>query len=422
MQARALALPTEAERPRTGFARQGDAQATERAAAHCSVRVVREPAELLALASDWDELAAQALEPNVFYESWMLLPALQRYADRQRLAVVLVSVETGGGPAMRKKLCGVFPLEQARGYRRIPIRHWRMWRHDYCFLCTPLVHRDFAAAGLNAFFDWLAGPQAGLPLLDFQFAGGDGPLREALDAVLLRRGVVSCVSDRFERAVLRCGASADEYIHAVMDRKRRKECVRQQNRLAELGKLEFDELTAGGDVQAWTDEFLALEAAGWKGRAGSALASSDADRRLFTTIATEAFRRGRLMLLALRLDGRAIAMKCNFLAGAGGFAFKIAYDEQHASLSPGVALELENIRRAHARGLAWMDSCAERDHFMANRLWAERRVIEDRAVAGRGGLGRLLIRALPTLRRAYRAVVRKPKSNLARVTPPGDQP
>ena len=74
------------------------------------------------------------------------------------------------------------------------------------------------------------------------------------------------------------------------------------------------------------------------------------------------------MMLALRLNGRRIACKCNFLAGPGSFAFKIAFDEAYARYSPGKLLEVENIRLAHERpGLEWMDSCA--DPFNTGR-WA----------------------------------------------------
>jgi hypothetical protein len=68
-------------------------------------------------------------------------------------------------------------------------------------------------------------------------------------------------------------------------------------------------------------------------------------------------------------------MKANLLTGDGGFCFKICFDEEFAKHSPGVLLELENIREAHRRGLTWMDSCADQDHPMIDRLWPERREI-----------------------------------------------
>ena len=74
-----------------------------------------------------------------------------------------------------------------------------------------------------------------------------------------------------------------------------------------------------------------------------------AQREFFVTGATALAAQGRLWMLGLALDGKWIALKCNFLAGSGGYAFKIAYDEKLSRFSPGVLLELETLSRLHAR-------------------------------------------------------------------------
>ena len=80
-------------------------------------------------------------------------------------------------------------------------------------------------------------------------------------------------------------------------------CGGQHNRLAEEGALAFERLEGEDGLAAWTDEFLALEAAGWKGEAGSALASAPRyARRVRTGIGGGgAAAAGRLERLALRL-------------------------------------------------------------------------------------------------------------------------
>src|SRR5262245_64353616 len=88
------------------------------------------------------------------------------------------------------------------------------------------------------------------------------------------------------------------------------------------------------------EEFLEFESNSWKGKGGRALVCSETDRKYFVEIAREAFRRGKLMMLALRFNGRPIAYKVNFLSGDGSFAFKIAFDEEYARYSP-------EIGRAH---------------------------------------------------------------------------
>jgi len=114
-------------------------------------------------------------------------------------------------------------------------------------------------------------------------------------------------------------------------------------------------------------------------------------------------------MLALVVGGRTVAMKCNVLAGAGSYAFKITYDEDYARYSPGVLLEMENIRRFHSRGdLQWMDSCADPGNWMMNRIWPDRRRIATLVVPGGNFAGPLFIRALPLMRRLKRMALGAP--------------
>ena len=109
----------------------------------------------------------------------------------------------------------------------------------------------------------------------------------------------------------------------------------------------------------------------------------------------EGFRRaGRLEMLALRAGGRYIAMLCNLRSGVGSYSFKIAHDEEFSKQSPGTWLEMENAKFFHASGSAWMDSCAEPDNAMMNRLWPDRREIRTTVLAPADARGRILRRAL----------------------------
>jgi hypothetical protein len=148
-----------------------------------------------------------------------------------------------------------------------------------------------------------------------------------------------------------------------------------------------------------------LEARGWKGEQGGALASKEEYRRYFLTVAKEAFRRDRLMMFGIRLDNKPVALKCNFRAESGGYAFKIAYDESYSRFSPGFLLEIENIRRLQARpDIEWMDSCAVPAHFMINRLWLDRRTIQTLLVSTGKRPGDLLVSVMPLLRWLNRKV------------------
>jgi hypothetical protein len=245
-------------------------------------------------------------------------------------------------------------------------------------------------------------------LLVLRGVRADGAVAEALVELCCARGLEPVISGRHARALLVPAGDAERYLEAAISPGKRKELRRQERRLAELGALSYTLLDARDDPGAALDELLALEAAGWKGRAGGALGCDPADRRFFEAACRAAHAEGRLILTALRVAGRAVAAKCSFLAVPGAFAFKIAYDERYARYSPGVLLELDHVRRLHARpDVAWMDSCAAWDHPMINGLWSERRTLETVLLAPGGGpLPRAVAAATPLLRLGARLLGR----------------
>src|SRR5215471_12094330 len=108
-----------------------------------SVVEVRELRTLLGLIPAWQDLAAAAIEPNVFYEHWMLLPALEAFGAGRDIRVVLVLIHDGEGA--RPRLGALFPLERVRNFRNLGAPALALWQHVHCYACTPLVRADAAA-------------------------------------------------------------------------------------------------------------------------------------------------------------------------------------------------------------------------------------------------------------------------------------
>jgi CelD/BcsL family acetyltransferase involved in cellulose biosynthesis len=347
----------------------------------------------------WEDLAEEALEVNPFYEPWMLMPALRGLATGKNVRVVLVLTIDRGEPV----LCGVFPLERKARYKGLPVAVLKPWQHLYCPLCTPLIRASCARECLDAFLDWLAG-EARCPLMAFNLVSGDGPFYELLHDCLTKRNSLSFASESYERALFRPMETADIYERTAISVRHRQDMRRRQRRLSELGRVEFDALEPDGDVDKWIDEFLQLEVSSWKGKQGGAFACAEANRNYFVTVAKEAFRRGKLMISAIRLDGQPLALRLGLTAGRGAFGFKIAYDENHARFSPGILLEIENIRLLHSRpDIEWMDSCAAPVHFI-NRLWLDRRAIQSVLVSTGRRTGDLVISLMPSIRRLNRTL------------------
>ena len=69
---------------------------------------------------------------------------------------------------------------------------------------------------------------------------------------------------------------AAHYVEHAIGKKRHKEFKRLRRRLAEAGPVAFEIARSPGTVTAALQDFLALEAKGWKGAAGTALIQNPA--------------------------------------------------------------------------------------------------------------------------------------------------
>ena len=372
-----------------------------------TVEIERSALALAAHTAAWEDLAANAADPNPFYEPYALLAALAHLPEAKRVEIVLVWAPNPL-PKQPAILVGLFPLVRHARYKGLPLVTLGTWKHLYAYLGTPLVRADRAAEALDAFLAWLRA-DSGASLFEWQTIRSDGAFRHALTDALHRHALAGFQDDVHTRAMFRPAATSEAYLDHSVPGKKRKELRRQERRLAELGAVSFDDPR---EPEAWIEEFLALEARGWKGEGHTAMKDDPMARELFRAYCRGAHARGRWMAMALRLDGRAIAMKCNLRAGDGALAFKIAYDEELAKFSPGVLLELEHVRRLHEPGAPrWVDSGAAAEHPMINHLWRDRAGIETLVTPVRHG-GSLVVAAFPLFRLARTALrrLRAPKA------------
>lgn len=347
-----------------------------------TVIVLRDRAALAAIVPAWEELAANALEANPFYEPWILLPALRARGASDNLRCLSVWDDA--------TLIGLFPFELKPSFKRLPVTTLTSWRHSAYLLCTPLVRADSALAALRALQQWAV---AEASLLEFLYLPASGPFDDALRTVA--KTIVRTA--RFSRPLLVKGASADAYMEEAMSAQLRRQVRRSERRLAARGAKAFA-IGPGADIGNEIERFLWLEASGWKGRAGGALASNDANRRFGRDVLAEAHRRGRLHMVGIDCDGGAIARRFTLLAGEGAYAFKTAYDESYARYSPGVLAEALTLREFHELPrVRWMDSYTDPENPTVNRMWKDRRAMQSVAV-GVGAWGAFWLSVYSSLR------------------------
>ena len=328
--------------------------------------------------TEWEALAQIASEPNSFAERWFVGASVRHLAAPADASMVEVRDDDG--------LVGLLPITTMPRYGRIPIRHAENWLHYNCFLGTPLVRQGQEAVFWTCLLEALDRNAALPAFLHVVGLRGDGPLVAALLGV--RSG--AAIVHRSTRALLQSDLGPTAYYEATVRKKKRKEIGRLQSRLRELGTIEAHQFGPDDDLDTWVDAFLTLEASGWKGRDGAALANDQATEAFLRDALRGAAEAGRLDMLRIDLDGQPIAMLVNFIALPGSFSFKIAFDENHGRFSPGVLIQLENLKILERPGFDWMDSCASEDHPMINSLWGERCEIVRISVPLRGWRRRMM--------------------------------
>jgi len=332
----------------------------------------------------WDALADRAGEPNPFYESWYLLPSLRHLAAD----VAILRFEQDG------VLAGLLPIVRPSRYYRYPFPHLGNWLHPNMFCGTPLVAAGAEVPFWQALLRWADDNGGAALFLHLRDLPLGGPLHNALDTVLATGDRQAEIVHREARAMLESDLSPQAYWDASLSGKKRKELRRQANRLADEGTVAFHRATDAEGLEDWCSAFLRLEQAGWKGQAGSALASDPATAAVLCESMHGAANRGRLERLTLTLDDQPIAMLASFLCPPGAFSFKTAFDERYARYSPGVLLQQANLAILDNPAIAWTDSCAAADHPMIDHIWRERREIGRLSIAIGGAARRFAFRQL----------------------------
>ena len=219
--------------------------------------------ELGAVAAQWRELAGRALEPNVFYEPAFALAAAPVLGGGVGAGLVWTR-------SPQPRLLGFFPARIERRRYGVPLTVLVGWTHPYGPLGAPLVDREMGEAVIGAWLDHVSSHPQLPKLLLLPYFPANGALAQALDAVLARRGGGAACFARHERALLAPGRDRAGYLDASVGRKRHKEFGRLRRRLGDNGAVTSSSTGDPSTIAHALDDFLALEAGGWKGRAGTA--------------------------------------------------------------------------------------------------------------------------------------------------------
>lgn len=314
--------------------------APRRAALPYRVEEVRGRAAFEALREEWNALAARGpVDLPMVRHEW-ISAWLEAFAPRESPLVLAARARSG-------ELMGLAPflVERRRGVVRLLAP-----ANDHSCRFEWVLGED-ASGAVAALWAHLR-DRLRWDVLLLRDVPRDGPTSTLLEALARadRHLTGRWESLRTPRIALG-GAPAEERTSA----KFRANLRRRAKRLAEQGAAAVKRVDGADGLDGALDEFLAVEASGWKGAQGSAIALDPALVGFYRRVARDAAARGALALRLLLLDGRAVAAHLGIVHRGVYYLPKTGYDEGLASASPGQLLQREVLAECEARGLAGFD-------------------------------------------------------------------
>jgi CelD/BcsL family acetyltransferase involved in cellulose biosynthesis len=131
----------------------------------------------------------------------------------------------------------------------------------------------------------------------------------------------------------------------------RHDVERRLRRLCEAGAVSVEIADGSERLDLLLDEGFRVEGSGWKGAAGTAVASRPSTRRFYSDVARWSATLGWLRLAFLRFNEQPIAFQFDLESARTYYSLKIGYDPAFERFSPGKLLAYTMVARAIALGM-----------------------------------------------------------------------
>lgn len=194
-----------------------------------------------------------------------------------------------------------------------------------------------------------------------------------------------------------------ESYRRTLSKKHRANLSNRLGRLGKTGEIDVEVIEGAGQAAAALADGWILEAAAWKGDAGTAIECLPRVRAFYEAFAIRAAHRGWLRLYFLTVDGRRIAFCYGLCFQNRMFKLKSGYDPRYASCSPSMVLSSLIIKEAFQEGRAQVEFLGSNDGW--KKSWTPTTQSHEWMFVFRPGLRSWLLRwakfrLAPILRRA----------------------
>jgi hypothetical protein len=365
-----LPVPVDDSKP------SGTAGAPKTGAAEFAAEIVNLD-RVIAYEKAWAALVLRALEPNPFLDPAFAIPLYRslKPALRPHFLLIWREGEENESEAERRCLIGFLPIAIPNGFlaRHTCAGIVRAGSSAHTPLGTPLLDRTRSYEALSGMAKGLRGAfknSAGLRLTDLPIKGSTVALLHRYAHI---QGTPLVIFNRYERACLAKIEEVPGFPASFISTKRRKFYRQQRRRLNQSGEVASKSFRTAQEVARAAEDFLALEARGWKGRHKTAFLASASEATFFRAATAAMAERGNCRIDSLELEGKPIAMGVILECGEHAFFWKTCFDERFAAFSPGAQLTLDLTRTQLAsESITLTDSCAIPDHPMINHIWRQR--------------------------------------------------
>jgi CelD/BcsL family acetyltransferase involved in cellulose biosynthesis len=347
----------------------------------------------------WRTLGLTASTPNIYLMPEFVLPAVRNLATREspRLAALW------NDDRSCLMALGIFNAVAPTG--RFPYARLSTFRSIHSYQSGILIKAGVDETVVDRFLGGVvASPWRAVHIIDMR---EDALVHRQLQDAARRLGLTWFVDRRYERAGVRLDDESRWRDH--ISRSRHKRLQRARAKLAELGTVEF-RIVQGPEVTDHTiEDFLRVEAMGWKRESG--LLATEAGARFFREVVQGCKEQAMVFFCELLVDGKVIASSSNFQINGVGFAFKIGIDPDFLKFAPGFLLEYTFLQSAlrPLHHLHEMESGAQPGSYI-EKLWPERIPMVS---------GRFVTGGLPTLWELIRQrirLIRRPVQTLVQLT------
>jgi CelD/BcsL family acetyltransferase involved in cellulose biosynthesis len=326
----------------------------------------------------WAHLSSDAGADSIFACDWFVKPVLDHF-DPKNAYRLFVAVDADG------QWYGAMPFAQSGRFGRMVLRNWRNLKNANQFLGTPLIRPGQEEAFWTAFLSTMDDvPSDAFAFFATEFPA-DHRITKALLSVCQAQGRNCETLRQYQRAAINTDSDFATYWSKSVSKKRHKRLEGLLRQLEQQhGPVSYVIATHQADVDRWIEDFFALELAGWKGRNGSALASSSDSAQLFRSVVKAGFDEDRLACVSLCIGQQPIAMSSYFLSSGHGFGFKNCFDENFSRYAPGILLVREIMTILDSGHPLFFDSCSTAQEKTVSDLWMERRTMLDLCIGLNG--------------------------------------